>query len=115
MYRLAKYLKPFMGLILGAIVLLFVQAMCDLALPDYMSNIVNVGLQQGGIEDAVPEALTEGRMKKILLFMTEDEKELVSQNYTRIDKSSSDYKVYLEISYTSKESIYVLKSEMKIR
>ena len=110
MYRLAKYLKPFMGLILGAIVLLFVQAMCDLALPDYMSNIVNVGLQQGGIEDAVPEALTEGRMKKILLFMTEDEKELVSQNYTRIDKSSSDYKVYLEkYPILSKESIYVLK------
>ena len=56
MFKLAKYLKPFTALILASIVLLFVQAMCDLSLPDYMSNIVNKGIQQGGIESAVPEA-----------------------------------------------------------
>lgn len=44
MHKIAKYMKPYIGLIIGAILLLFVQAMCDLALPDYMSNIVNVGL-----------------------------------------------------------------------
>jgi ATP-binding cassette subfamily B multidrug efflux pump len=46
MYKLVKYLKPFAGLIIAVILLLFVQAMCDLALPDYMSNIVNKGIQQ---------------------------------------------------------------------
>ncbi|NLM34667.1 MAG: ABC transporter ATP-binding protein [Clostridiales bacterium] len=114
MYRLAKYVKPFIGFIIGAILLLFVQAMCDLALPDYMSNIVNVGLQQGGIEDAVPEALTEGRMNKALLFMTEEEKKLVSDNYTRIDKTSSDYNEYLKkYPILSQESVYVLKKKNK--
>ena len=113
MYRLAKYVKPFIGFIIGAILLLFVQAMCDLALPDYMSNIVNVGLQQGGIEDAVPEALTEGRMNKALLFMTEEEKKLVSDNYTRIDKTSSDYNEYLKkYPILSQESVYVLKRKI---
>lgn len=114
MYRLAKYVKPFIGFVIGAILLLFVQAMCDLALPDYMSNIVNVGLQQGGIEDAVPEALTEGRMNKALLFMTEEEKKLVSDNYTRIDKTSSDYNEYLKkYPILSQESVYVLKKKNK--
>lgn len=114
MYRLAKYVKPFIGFIIGAILLLFVQAMCDLALPDYMSNIVNVGLRQGGIEDAVPEALTEGRMNKALLFMTEEEKKLVSDNYTRIDKTSSDYNEYLKkYPILSQESVYVLKKKNK--
>lgn len=114
MYKLAKYVKPFIGLILGAILLLFVQAMCDLALPDYMSKIVNVGLQQGGIEDAVPEVMTEGRMNKILLFMTEDEQKLVSDNYTKIDKTSSDYDKYLKkYPILSQESVYVLNKKDK--
>jgi len=112
MHKIAKYMKPYIGLIIGAILLLFVQAMCDLALPDYMSNIVNVGLQQGGIEDAVPKALTETKMNKILLFMTEDEKKLLSDSYTKIDQSSSDYNDYLDkYPILSKESVYVLKNQ----
>lgn len=112
MYKLAKYAKPFIGLILGAVLLLFVQAMCDLALPDYMSNIVNVGLQQGGVENAVPEALTEARMNKITLFMSKSDKDMVLQNYVKVDQNSSDYNKYLDkYPILSKESIYVLKNQ----
>lgn len=57
MTRLAKYIKPYLLLLVLAVALLFVQAYSNLALPDYMSNIVNVGIQQGGVPDAVPTAL----------------------------------------------------------
>ena len=54
MTRLLKYLKPFTVLIIISIVFLIIQAITNLALPDHMSNIVNVNIQQGGVEDAVP-------------------------------------------------------------
>jgi ABC-type multidrug transport system fused ATPase/permease subunit len=59
MLRLLKYLKPYLFLILLAIALLFVQANADLALPDYMSKIVNIGIQQGGVENAIPVAVRQ--------------------------------------------------------
>ena len=67
MIKLMKYLKPFVGLIIVAIMLLFVQAMCDLALPDYTSNIVNKGIQQSGIVSSVPQAIRESQMKKMII------------------------------------------------
>ena len=66
MLRLLKYLKPYTLLILLTIVLLFVQANADLALPDYLSGIVNVGIQQGGVENAVPDAIRQSQMDKLL-------------------------------------------------
>lgn len=54
MFKLAKYLKPFIAMVVAAILLLFVQAMCDLALPDYMSDIVNKGIQQGELQVQYP-------------------------------------------------------------
>jgi ATP-binding cassette subfamily B protein len=72
MIRLAKYLKPYRGMILLTIVLLFAQANFDLALPDYLSDIVNVGIQQGGVENAVPAAIRQSQMDKLLLFMSEE-------------------------------------------
>ena len=59
MVRLAKYLKPFMALLVIAIVLLFVQAVSDLSLPDFLSQIVNQGIQQGGVENAVAKAVRD--------------------------------------------------------
>jgi ATP-binding cassette subfamily B protein len=109
MFKLAKYLKPFLGLIIAAVVLLFVQAMSDLSLPDYMSNIVNIGIQQGGIENAVPEAMRKSEMDKLNLFIEEKDKEEVAKNFTLIDKSSSDYSEYLkDYPILEKESVYVL-------
>ena len=109
MLRLIKYLKPFIALILIAIVLLFVQAMADLSLPDYMSEIVNVGIQQGGITDAVPVAVRQSQMEKLTIFMDQDGKELVLGSYTLIDKDSSDYEKYLkEYPAVENEPVYVL-------
>ena len=109
MFKLTKYLKPFTTLILAAIVLLFVQAMCDLSLPDYMSNIVNKGIQQGGIESAVPKALRQSTMDKLIIFMNDNDKAIVLNNYTFIDKSNSDYNRYIKDYPTSAtEPIYTL-------
>ena len=65
MLRLAKYLKPYTLMIILSIILLFTQAMADLALPKYMSRIVNNGIQQGGVENAVPQALRESQMLRL--------------------------------------------------
>jgi ATP-binding cassette subfamily B protein len=82
-------------LILTAIGLLFVQANADLALPDYMSKIVNNGIQQGGVENAVPLAIRQSEMDRLLLFLGSDEQELVKSRYTLIDGASADYEEYL--------------------
>ena len=90
MIRLAKYFKPFILLILLAIVLLFIQANCDLALPDYMSKIVNNGIQQGGVENAVPRAIRQSEMDRLVLFMSAEDKAEVLGDYTLVDASSLD-------------------------
>ncbi|MCG2788983.1 MAG: ABC transporter ATP-binding protein/permease [Actinomycetia bacterium] len=114
MVRLAKYLKPFIPMILIAVVLLFVQALSDLTLPDYMSNIINNGIQQGGIVNSVPEAIRLNEMKKITLFMNENDKEEVLKNYTLIDNASSDYDKYLKkYPQLEKEAILVLNKTDK--
>ncbi len=108
MIRLAKYLKPFSLYILLAVALLFVQANCDLALPDYMSRIVNTGIQQGGVENAVPLALRQTTMDRLTLLMSADDKAAVLANYTRIDQDSPDYDRYLqEYPTLAAEPIYV--------
>ena len=63
MLRLIRYLKPYLLMAVITVILLFLQANADLALPDYMSRIVNYGIQQGGIEDAAPEALRASTME----------------------------------------------------
>ncbi len=70
MIRILKYLKPYLLLILIAVGLLFVQANADLALPDYMSKIVNNGIQQGGVENAVPKAIRQSEMDKLVIFLS---------------------------------------------
>ncbi len=110
MFKLAKYLKPFIGLILAAIVLLFVQAMADLSLPDYMSKIVNVGIQQGGIENAVPEAVRQSKMNQLSIFMDEADKTEVMESYKLIDKNSTEYdKLVKKYPILSEEPVYVLQ------
>ena len=86
MLRIIKYLKPYRLLILLTIVLLFVQAFADLALPSYMADIVNVGIQQGGVENAVPVAIRQGSMDKVTIFMSPEDKARVLSDYTLVDK-----------------------------
>jgi ATP-binding cassette subfamily B protein len=106
-----KYLKPYILLILLAIGLLFVQANADLALPDYMSDIVNVGIQQGGIDSAVPQAIRQSEMDKLTIFMSAEDQAKIKSSYTLIDQTSADYQKYLKTYPTlSTEPVYVLTS-----
>ena len=81
MIKLAKYLKPFSFGLVMAIVLLFGQAISDLSLPNYMSDIVNVGIQQNGIDHPAPDAISDDGMKLMTTLMTVSEKRLVEENY----------------------------------
>jgi ATP-binding cassette subfamily B protein len=96
MLKLLKYLKPFMPMVLLAIVLLFVQAMAELALPDYMSRIVDNGIQQGGVEDALPEAVRQSQMDRLTLFMGGEDKARVLDAYTLIDPNSTGYETNVQ-------------------
>lgn len=87
MIKLMKYLKQSAGYIVLIIALLFVQAYCDLSLPDYTSKIINVGIQQKGIEDSVPEKLRDSTMENLKLFMDDDQKEEVLANYRKEDNT----------------------------
>jgi ATP-binding cassette subfamily B protein len=111
MFKLIRYLKPYTVFIIVAVALLFVQAMSELALPDYMSNIVNVGIQQGGIEDAIPEAISKETFDNVSLFMSQEEKQEVLSYYDIINKDSSSYEENLK-KYPELENqeVYVLKS-----
>jgi ATP-binding cassette subfamily B multidrug efflux pump len=95
MIRLAKYLKPYLLLLAVAVVLLFVQADANLALPDYFAKIVNVGIQQQGIEDAVPAAMRQVTMGRLALFMEKEQSDQVLAAYTLVDDSSPAYAGYL--------------------
>src|SRR5512136_1730956 len=109
MLRLVKYMKPYALLILIAVALLFVQANCDLALPDYMSKIVNNGIQQGGAENAIPNAIRQSQMNRLAVFLSSDEKALVLGAYTLVDKSSAGYSRYIkEYPALANEPVYVL-------
>jgi len=111
MLRLVKYLKPYTLLILLAVALLFLQANCDLALPDYLSNIVNNGIQQGGVENAVPKAIRQSEMDKLVLFLGADDKVEVLGDYTLVDKNSPGYETYVAgYPVLANEPIYVLDS-----
>jgi len=109
MRRLAKYLKPYTALLLGAIILLFAQANFDLALPDYLSRIVNYGIQQGGVESAVPVAIRQSEMDKAFIFMSAEDKTSVLNDYTLVDQNSPDYGTYVEeYPALANEAVYVL-------
>ncbi len=117
MFKLIRYLKPYTVFIIIAIALLFVQAMSELALPDYMSDIVNVGIQQGGIEEAIPEAIEKETFGNVSLFLSKKDQEEVLKHYELITKESATYQEKLEkYPVLDKKDIYVLKDvEVKDR
>jgi ATP-binding cassette subfamily B multidrug efflux pump len=96
MLRLLKYLKPYIPLVILAIVLLFVQAVANLALPNYLSRIVDNGIQQSGVENAVPSAIRQSEMDKLFIFMTAGEKQRVLGDYTLVTPGSSDAGRYVK-------------------
>ncbi len=109
MIRLVRYLKPYLSMILLTIVLLFVQANADLALPDYLSRIVNNGIQQGGVENAVPTVIRASTMDHLQLFLTPDEQSRVMAAYTLVDAGAANYAETLKtVPGVANEPVYVL-------
>ena len=118
MFRLLKYSKPYLLLILASIGLLYAQANLELALPDYLSDIVDTGIQQGGIENPVPIAIRESELNRLFIFMAPENLTIVNGSYTLIDENSTDYDSYLDIyPVLANESVHVLndikKTELK--
>ena len=117
MMKLIKYLKPFIGSIIVIIALLFIQAISELSLPDYMSNIVNVGIQQGGIENSVPKIIRKSEKEKLSLFIEENDNKKIEDNYKLISKdnlSLSEYNDYLKkYPLLEQEDLYELNTNNK--
>ena len=86
MLKLKRYLKPYIALFLGAIILLFGQALLELTLPNYMSDIVNVGLQQGDITYSAPDAIDAQSMQLMQLFMSEEDGATIDGVYTQLSE-----------------------------
>lgn len=113
MMKLIKYLKPFLLPLTLAIALLYGQAMADLALPDYMSNIVNVGIQQSGVDHSVPKVMRASDLEHISLFLTDNEASDFKAFYNEIKPEDSAYADYAK-DYTAlgNEVIYVIKDDV---
>ncbi|SHK97937.1 ATP-binding cassette, subfamily B [Anaerocolumna jejuensis DSM 15929] len=113
MFKILKLLKSSWPIMLVVVALLGLQAYCDLTLPSYTSDIVDVGIQGGGIESAVPEAIAENYMKAVLYFTDEKDQKEVLDSYVLVTKDSvseKKYKDYLDkYPGLEKENIYVLK------
>lgn len=111
MKLIAKYLKPFALVVLLCLILLFGQAMCDLSLPNLMSDIVNVGIQQSGIEEGVPEAVSQKGMTLLKLMMDETDQKLMEDSYVSVDPQSSEAERFSEAyPLAHEEGICVLKT-----
>lgn len=91
MRKLFKFLKPHAGTVFLILCVLMVQAYCDLSLPAYTSDIVNVGIQQGGVDETVPEEISEEALDKILLFISSDKQEKVKEAYEVSDAGDYAY------------------------
>ena len=110
MRRLLKYLKPYTLLILISTIFLFIQANANLALPDYLSRIVNNGIQQNGVENAVPMAIRQTEMDKLLIFMDSEDADLVLESYRLIKPGTTDADNYIEdYPILLDEAIYILE------
>jgi ATP-binding cassette subfamily B protein len=111
MLKLFPYIKKYYMMILASIVLLFVQANVDLTLPDYLSRIVNIGIQQGGVESEIPSAMRASTFERVLLFLSPEETEVVTAGYQLVEPTTSDYPDYLEqYPLASGQALYVLQA-----
>lgn len=110
MLKVLKYLKKTWISVIVIVALLCVQAAADLALPDYTSKIVNIGIQQGGIDTAIPEAISKDEMDNLLMFTNDDSKILDCYRLVSKDTVSNDeYNNYLkEYPALENEEVYVL-------
>ena len=92
MFKVLKNLKESWISVITIVLLLIVQAAGDLTLPDYTSKIVNVGIQNGGIENVAPEVIRKSEMDNMLIFTEEDDK--ILESYEEISKDNLDSAEY---------------------
>ncbi len=108
--RITQYLKPFALSIAAVIVLLFAQAQCELALPDYMADIVDVGIQSGGIRSAVPEVIRKSEAEKLAMFLNDEQQGLFLSSYTLVDAGMASAKQIKQAPLVEQEPVYFLNS-----
>ena len=112
MVKLMRYLKKSAGYIVLIMGLLFLQAYCDLSLPDYTSRIINVGIQQGGIEDNVPQKMRTSTMKALSVFMDDDDMKQVEKYY---EEDKDTYVLKDDISKDERENLdHLLEKPMML-
>lgn len=105
MRKLVGFLKPYAATVIAIIAVLILQAFCDLSLPSYTSDIVNVGIQQGGIDTSLPEQIAAEDMEKLLLFVPEEEQSVVMDAYVRDDETYSKPAYVLEEDASTEEGM----------
>lgn len=109
MTKIMKYLKPYWLSIVLALGLLFGQATCELTMPDYMQNIVNTGIQNGGIESGVYEQVRESTFNSYVMFATDSEKDLMTSSYKLVTPSKATNEEKKRIPALKTENVYLLK------
>lgn len=111
MFKLKKYLKPHIVAVILAILFLFGEAVCELVLPNLMSDIVNVGIQNTGVENASPEVISTDGMTLLKPFMSDNSKKLIEKSYKLVESgtdSAKDYENAYPILKESGKGVYVL-------
>ena len=96
MLRLKRYLKPYLGFALAMVLLMFLQAAVDLNLPNLMSSLVNVGIQQGGIEEDAPRAISFEGLRLMEFFMSEEDRALTEESYQFASAETMDASAWQE-------------------
>ncbi len=117
MLKLLKYLKKSAVALVFVTILLILQAYCDLSLPTYTSEIINIGIMRGGIPDAVPKVIRASEMQKLLMFSKDSDREVILNHYTLLDKSTLEEKEYnsyqKQYPLLATESLYRWNKEEK--
>lgn len=108
-----RYLKPFGGVVVLCLLLLFGQAACDLSLPNKMSDMVNVGIQQGGIEAGAPDALRAEGLSLLEAFLNPEDSTQLEASYNRIEPGSSEaQRLSQEIPLLREQAVAVLREDV---
>ena len=105
MVKALRYLKPFWLSVIAIIALVFGQVQCELALPDYMSDIVTNGIQYSGITDTSPQAMRASVFSHMELFMSEEDRKTFEESYQHIEAGNAGYAE--EYPAVQQEDIYV--------
>ncbi|MEG0313761.1 MAG: ABC transporter ATP-binding protein [Erysipelotrichaceae bacterium] len=109
MIKVLKYLKKFKISLIFVIALLFIQAQCELSLPDYMSNIVNTGIQSGGVDSSVFEAVGEENFNRVQIFMEDKDKETLKSSYNLITSADATSEQIEDYPILKTSNVYELK------